>query len=78
VFRATVPEASVHKYCQLVRGKDEIRFAENCQVATPAGDAMAAKELYQRDFRLLVPASTNTRHHLRSLGFGEYVRHSIA
>jgi hypothetical protein len=73
-----MPEASVHKNCQLELAKDKIWIAEYCRMAMPAGDAAAAEKLHQGHFRLLVPTATDARHHLRSFGFGEYVRHYVA
>ena len=43
VFRGAMPEASVHKNCQLELGKDKIRLAKYWRMATPAGDALAAE-----------------------------------
>ena len=60
MFWALMPEASIHKNCQLKFGKDKIRFAEYWPMATPAGDALAAKQLHQCNFRFLIPASTYT------------------
>jgi hypothetical protein len=78
VFRALMPEASVHKDCQLEFGKDKIRFAEYCPMATPSRDALSAEELHQGDFGLFAPASTYARHHLRAFGFPEDVGHYSA
>jgi hypothetical protein len=78
VFRALMPETSIHKDRQFEFGKDKIRFPRNWPVATPPGDALSAEELHQSNFRLLVSASTDARHHLRAFGFGEDIGHYIA
>lgn len=71
-----MPEASVNEYGQLVHLKNEVWFSEHGQIAPPARDVVATEQFCQRQFRVLVPASSNPRHHLRSLGFGEDVGHA--
>lgn len=73
---AAVPETSVHEYGQLGFWKNKIRLAENRTMATPAGDVIRSKNFRQRDFRGLVAASANLRHHHSALGFGENVSHA--
>jgi len=48
-------------------------IAKHGRMAPPSGNALAAEEPHQGQFRLLVSATTDARHHLRPLGFGENV-----
>ena len=75
VLWAGVPEAAVHKHRNTRIWENKIRFSEYRLIPPPAGDAMFAEQLHQRDFRFHVPASANPRHDLRPFSFGEYVRH---
>src|SRR6185295_8270584 len=43
----------------------------------PAGDAMRSQQLRQCQFRVLVAAPANPRHHFRPLRLGENVRHLL-
>jgi hypothetical protein len=80
-----MPEASVHG-CHSDRreesrselGKNKIRSAKHRRMTTPSGNPLAAEEPHQGHFRFFVSATTDARHHLRSLGFGENVRHFVA
>ena len=47
----------------------------NFDVSSPSFDSIRAQQLGQRQFRVLVSAPTNPRHHLRPLRFGENVSH---
>jgi hypothetical protein len=47
-------------------------------VSAPAGDLVAAEELEEDDFGLLVPAGTDAGHDVGTLLFGEDVRHGLA
>jgi len=49
-----MPEAAVHKHCQLESWEDKIRLSKHSQMAVPACDPLTAEELYQRNFRILV------------------------
>ena len=44
---------------------------------TPPGNAVAAEEVHQGDFGLLVSMTTDARHHLRAFGFSEDIGHYI-
>ena len=70
-----MPETAVHKYRELELGKNKVRFAEHPLMSPPAGDFVSLKKLCQRNFRGLVAARADKRHHFRTLGFGENVRH---
>jgi len=54
-----MPEAAVHKHCQLESWEDKIRLSKHSQMAAPACDPLAAEELYQRNFRILVAIRTD-------------------
>lgn len=62
-----VPEASVNENDDPLLVEYEIRFPEERLIATPAGDVLAAQELHQCDFRVLVAAPANPRHYFRPL-----------
>jgi hypothetical protein len=64
VLRTTVPETAVHKNCEPRLLENEIRFAKDCLMASPAFDAMPPEQSCQRQFRVLVAAPANPRHHL--------------
>jgi hypothetical protein len=49
----------------------------NFHMPPPAADAMPPHQHRQRQFRVLVPAPTNPRHHFRPLRLGKNVRHLI-
>ncbi len=74
--RTPMPETSVHLHHQLYFRKRKIRPPKNTMMPPPARDFVFAKNLYQREFRVLVPAPANPRHHFRPLRLGENVRHS--
>jgi hypothetical protein len=44
-------------------------------VPSPARNAIRAKQLHQRQFRRQIPPAADFGHHIRTLGFGEDVRH---
>ncbi len=75
VLGTTMPETPVHKKCEFEFEKNKIRFAEHRLMSPPASDFVSLKKLCQRNFRGLVAARANKRHHFRTLGFGENVRH---
>jgi hypothetical protein len=43
---------------------------------SPANDPVGAKQSNERQLRALVASATNPRHDLRTLFFGEDIRHS--
>src|SRR5690349_19682426 len=43
----------------------------------PARDAVRAEHPHQRQFRVLVPASADARHHIAALRFGKDIGHGI-
>jgi hypothetical protein len=47
VFRAAMPEASVHKDRPLEFGENKIRFAKYLWIESPADDALAADKPHQ-------------------------------
>lgn len=75
MFRAAMPKTAIHKHRKPCFWEDEIGFAENRLMSAPAFDAMPPEQFRQRQFRFLVPASTNPRHHCRPFCFGENVSH---
>ena len=77
MLRATVPEAAIHKNGQPLFWENEIRLAKNRLMPPPTFDAVPAQQFGQRQFRLLVAAPANPRHHFRPLRLGENVRHSM-
>ena len=70
-----MPETAVHEECQPVPPKKKIRFAENILIPTPAGDAVAAQQFHQGEFRLFVAPSANPGHDIGALCLGEHVSH---
>lgn len=66
-------QPAVHENGNALAGKNEIGFAENGRVPPPAGDAVFAHERNQAEFRVLVPARTDERHHRAALHLGENV-----
>jgi hypothetical protein len=64
-----MPEAAIHEQSNSCRAKDEIGLTEDGLMSPPARYAVPPQQLSQCDFRLLVAASKNARHHLRTLGF---------
>lgn len=77
VLRAGVPEAAVYKNGEAHFSENEIGFAENWLMAPPASDACRAEEFGQCKFRVLVPASPDAGHYLRTLCLRENVRHHL-
>jgi hypothetical protein len=61
-----------HRLCQLDLGKDKIRFAEYCRVATPASDALAAEEPHESP----VTMTLNVRKNLSSNLSWRWIRES--
>ncbi len=72
-----VPETTVHKKCEPRLPEHEVWLAEQGLIAPPAGDAMPPEQPHQRQFRGLVPAPANPRHHFRPLRLGENVCHFL-
>jgi hypothetical protein len=75
VFGTAVPKATVHKYGEAELGEDEVGFAEDRLMASPAGDAVSAEQGSQGQLGFLVSTPANAGHHLGALGLGEDVRH---
>jgi len=48
----------------------------NLNLPPPARDAMPPQQFRQRQFRILVAAPANPRHHLGTFGFGKDISHS--
>ncbi len=71
---AAVPETPVHENREFNFLKNEIRFAEDFLIPTPAGDLVLPEKCCERDFCVLVPASANQTHYFRTLRFGENVK----
>jgi len=70
-----VPETAVHENREFELRENEIRFAKKFLIAPPTCDAMRSQKYCQSQFRVLVPAPANPRHHFRPLRLGENVRH---
>ena len=77
MFGAAMPETAIHEHRHPPLGENEIRPPKNRLMPPPPGDAMAPKEPHQGQFRVLVPARPDARHHLRPLRLGENVRHKL-
>jgi hypothetical protein len=73
-----MPETPIDKDGQPELQKYKIRFAKNRLAASPPGDAVMAEDADQGQFGLLVSVPTDARHDVRSLGFGEDVRHDVS
>ena len=56
VLRTGVPETPVHEHNKPRLPKNEVRFAENSLIPSPAGDAVRAQSLCQRQFCVPVAA----------------------
>jgi hypothetical protein len=74
---AAMPEASVHEYRDFKFGEDEVRFAEQDVIASPAGNVLASQQIHKSEFRRSVATPMNPRHHLRPFCFGENIGHII-
>lgn len=75
MFGAPVPETPINKNSELDLPKNKIRFAKYQMVTSPARNAIQPKQSDQCEFGGFVAPSTDQRHHLGTLGFGENVRH---
>ena len=78
VLWTSMPETPVHKYADPLDAKNEVRFANQILLSSPAGQSVCSEDLDQPQFRRLVAPGADTRHHLGSLCFGEDVRHGQA
>jgi hypothetical protein len=76
VLWTAVPEAAIHEQSDTMPEENEIRTAEQANVATPAGDAVSAKQRDHRKLSGFVAATTHARHDFRPLCFRENVGHS--
>ena len=75
VLGAAVPETAINEHREFEFQKNKVWLSKNGPVASPAADAMPPHQHRQRQFRILVPAPVNPRHHFRPLYFSENVRH---
>jgi len=63
VLPASVPEAAVHKQCDLVIPKHKIRLSKHGLSPPPTGNPQEAEKDDQREFRPLVSVGADARHH---------------
>jgi len=75
MLRASVPEAPINKYCEPKLRENEIRFSEYSLLPPPSGNSMSPKEPRERNFGILICATTYAGHYLRTFGLGEDVSH---
>ncbi len=70
-----MPEASVDKDDYTLAPKNKIRFAKDLGIPPPTRNPVLAKNRSQAQLGRLVTAGPNARHHQRTLGLGDNVRH---
>ena len=73
-----MPETAIHKNCNLLLAKGEIRSPRDRLVPSPAFYPSLSQQLRQPDLCLLVPPAPNSGHDLGSFGFGPDVGHRIS
>jgi hypothetical protein len=71
---AVVPETAIHKYGYLEACENKVRPAQNWVMPAPTGDALTAKNVAEREFRVLVSLRLDLRHHFGALLSREHVR----
>ena len=78
--RAVLPRRPISGRAALLRRREvwaaQQRGPTNFNVPPPSADAMRSQQLRQRQFRVLVPAPANPRHHLGTLLFGKDISHN--
>jgi hypothetical protein len=74
--RAPMPETSIHQHHHFLPRKQKIRPPEDRPLPPPARDAVPPQDFHQRQFRVLVPAPPDPRHHLRPLRLREHISHA--
>ena len=77
VLGAAVPETAIHKKSEPHLPGNKIWFSKYRLMPPPAGDFVPSQQTNKRDFRILVPAPANARHHFRPLCFVENVSHLL-
>jgi hypothetical protein len=75
MLRASVPETAVDENHDTLAAKRKIGTAGQRLVTAPTGDSISPKYGGKLELCLLVPAGTDTGHHVRTLFFGENVWH---
>jgi hypothetical protein len=70
-----VPETTVDEYSDSVFRENEVWLTEYLRVSPPAADAMRTEEHDHPQFRILVTAPSDERHHGAALRGREDVRH---
>ena len=76
MFRAAVPEATVHKNRDSAFCEHKIRTPKETYVASPPYYSVAAKKCNQSQLRGLIAPPANMGHDLRALGRGKNVSHT--
>jgi len=77
VLGATMPETAVNKNHDSLAAKREIWTTRQRLVTPPPGDSMCPEYRGKPELCLLIPARTDTGHHLGALFFGKYVWHRL-
>lgn len=60
----TMPETAIHEYRKAYFGKNEIGFAKNRHVPSPAGDSIGTEYLDQGKLGILVATGADAGHDL--------------
>jgi hypothetical protein len=75
VLATSVPKTTIYKNNQLVPAKGKVGLPEDGKMSSPAGDFILPQKSSKGNFGSLITTSANTGHDLRTLCFGENVRH---
>jgi len=70
-----VPETAIDKHSHTCTSKYEIRLAENCLIATPAGDCCFAEKPSKSQLGIAISSRTDARHDGGTLLRRKHVRH---
>jgi hypothetical protein len=78
VFRASMPEAAVSEYRDLLFGKNKIWAADHGPMPPPTRELVLPKKRRQRQFSVLVATATDPGHHCAALLSCKNIAHVTA